>query len=233
MKKIKKLLSYFSAAEWTIWLSSIVLIALSFALSPVKDLFSLLCSLMGVTSLIYSAKGNPIGQMLMIAFSIMYGVISYSCAYYGEVITYVFMTCPMSVAALISWLKNPFEKNSSEVRVNKISFAEAIIMFGLAVPVTLIFYFILRAFNTANLIISTISVTTSFLAVYLTAKRSPYYALAYAANDIVLIILWILASIENPEYISTLTCFFVFLINDIYGFISWRRMEKRQKKRSL
>lgn len=50
-------------------------------------------------------------------------------------------------------------------------------------------YFILRAFNTANIIPGTISVTTSFVAVYLTFRRSPYFALAYAANDVVLIVL--------------------------------------------
>ena len=77
--------------------------------------------LVGVTALIYSAKGNPFGQMLMIAFCIMYGIISYSCAYYGEVLTYVFMTGPMAVFALISWLRNPYEDNRAEVKVNKIS----------------------------------------------------------------------------------------------------------------
>ncbi len=228
MTRIKRLLSYFSRVEWTIWLSSIMLIIISFILSPAKDIFSLISSLVGVTALIYSAKGNPFGQMLMIAFCIMYGIISYSCAYYGEVLTYVFMTGPMAVFALISWLRNPFEDNRAEVNVNKISKRETVLMFVASLPVTVAFYFVLHAFGTANLLISTLSVTTSFLAVYLTARRSPYYALAYAANDIVLMILWTLASIRNPEYLSTLACFAVFLVNDIYGFISWRKMQKRQ-----
>lgn len=34
-------------------------------------------------------------------------------------------------------------------------------------------------FNTTNLIPSTISVTTSFLAVYLTFRRSPYFAISF------------------------------------------------------
>ena len=34
----------------------------------------------------------------------------------------------------------------------------------------------------------------------LTIFRSPYYAVAYSFNDIVLIILWVLATIENPAY---------------------------------
>ena len=83
-------------------------------------------------------------------------------------------------------------------------------------------------FDTANLLPSTVSVTTSFLAVFLTFRRSPYYALAYAANDIVLIVLWVLASMEDIHYVSVVVCFVVFFVNDMYGFISWRRMAKRQ-----
>ena len=225
---MNKLIKYFTKTEWAIWLSSIGLIIVSFIFSPTKDYLSFVSSLVGVTALIYSAKGNPFGQVLMILFCIMYGIISYSFAYYGEVITYVLMTGPMAVYALISWLRNPYEGNKAEVKVNRISKKEVLTMIGLSIVVTIVFFFVLKRFGTANLIVSTLSVTTSFIAVYLTARRSPFYALAYAANDIVLIILWLLASIGNPEYVTTVACFIVFLINDIYGFISWRRMEKRQ-----
>ena len=96
--------------------------------------------------------------------------------------------------------------------------------------VTFLFYLILKCFNTANIIPSTISVTTSFLAVYLTFRRSPYFALAYAANDIVLIILWILASLYDIRYVSVVVCFIAFFANDIYGFVSWRKMKTRQQE---
>lgn len=225
---MNKLIKYFTKTEWAIWLSSIGLIVVSFIFSPNKDYLSFISSLVGVTALIYSAKGNPFGQVLMILFCIMYGIISYSFAYYGEVITYVLMTGPMAVYALISWLRNPYEGNKAEVKVNRISKKEVLTMIGLSIVVTIVFFFVLKRFGTANLIVSTLSVTTSFIAVYLTARRSPFYAIAYAANDIVLIILWLLASIGNPEYVTTVACFIVFLMNDIYGFISWRRMEKRQ-----
>ena len=94
--------------------------------------------------------------------------------------------------------------------------------------VTVLFYYILEYFDTANLIPSTLSVTTSFLAVYLTFRRCPYFALAYAANDIILIALWILVSIVDVRYLSVVVCFGAFLANDIYGFISWQRMKHRQ-----
>jgi len=104
-------------------------------------------------------------------------------------------------------------------------------MWILTAIVTVVFYFILNAFNTANILPSTLSVTTSFVAVYLTFRRSPYFALAYSANDIILIILWVLASIYDVRYISVVVCFAAFLVNDMYGFISWQRMKKRQSER--
>ena len=189
---------------------------------------TLAASVIGVTSLIFNAKGNPFGQLLMVIFSILYGIISYTFRYYGEMITYLGMTAPMAVFALISWLRNPYKGNRTEVAVNRLHRREIYGMLLLTAGVTILFYFILAHFHTANIVPSTLSVTTSFIAVYLTFRRSPYFALAYASNDIVLILLWILAAMENITYISVIICFVMFLVNDLYGFISWRNMEKRQ-----
>ena len=183
-----------------------------------------------ITSLIFNAKGNPFGQLLMVVFSLLYGIISYTFSYYGEMITYLGMTMPMAIFALISWLKNPYNGNKAEVKVNSIGKRENVCMWIVTFVVTFLFYLILKCFNTANIIPSTISVTTSFLAVYLTFRRSPYFALAYAANDIVLIILWILASLYDIRYVSVVVCFIAFFANDIYGFVSWRKMKTRQQE---
>lgn len=228
MSKLKALAAYFSKTEIILWGSSVALIVLSFCVFDRENYLTLLASLIGVTSLIFNAKGNPFGQFLMVIFSLLYGIISFSFAYYGEMITYLGMTMPMAVFALISWLRNPYNGNRAEVRVNNISRKETAFMWLVTVIVTFAFYFILDGFNTANIIPSTISVTTSFLAVYLTFRRSPYFAIAYASNDIVLIILWGLACMEDIRYLSVVVCFIAFLINDVYGFVNWRKMEKRQ-----
>ncbi len=62
----------------------------------------------------------------------------------------------------------------------------------------------------------------------LTVLRSPYYALCYAVNDIVLIVLWVLATIIEIGYLPMVICFMIFLINDLYGFANWKRMKTRQ-----
>ena len=228
MKKIKACISSFSRGEILLWLFTVSFIVGSFLIFDRESYYTLAASLVCATSLIFCAKGNPIGQALMIIFSVLYGIISFSCAYYGEMITYLGMTAPMALLSLVSWLKNPYKGNRAEVKVGAVGARECVFMLILAAIVTAAFYFILDFFNTANIIFSTVSVTTSFIAVYLTFRRSPYFALAYAANDAVLITMWIWATLRERAYLSVVICFMAFLANDIYGFVNWRRMYKRQ-----
>ena len=203
---------YFKKREIALWSGSVILILLSFIIFDRSNYMTLIASLIGVTSLIFCAKGNPVGQVLMIIFSILYGIISYGFAYYGEMITYLGMTLPMAI------------------KVNQITIKETVFMCLLTAVVTVAFYYILDYFKTANIVPSTVSVATSFAAAYLTFRRSPYYALVYGMNDVVLIVLWILAATEETRYISVVVCFVAFWVNDLHGYISWKKMERRQTK---
>lgn len=214
--------------EFLLWLISLIVVALSFILAPDNDVMKLIAPLIGVTALIFVAKGFVLGQVLTVVFAVFYGCISFHFHYYGEMITYLCMTAPIAVMSVISWLKHPY-KNSDEVSVSRLDRKKTVILWISAVLITVAFYFILSALGNANIVFSTLSVATSFIASYLTLFRSPYYAIGYAANDVVLIVLWILASIESPSYLPMILCFVMFLINDLYGFFNWRRIENKQK----
>lgn len=226
IRKIRSLTKF----ELGLWLFSLTGVTLSSVASPAFDPLSLTASLIGVTALIFVAKGDPLGQILTVVFSVFYGVISWTFRYYGEMITYLGMSAPMAALAVLAWIRNPYEQGRAEVRVNRLKLPEVLFLAVLTAAVTVLFYFILAFFNTANLLPSTLSVTTSFLASYLTFRRSPFYALAYAANDIVLIVLWVLASLQDPSYLPMILCFTMFFLNDTYGFVNWQRMQKRQNK---
>ena len=219
-------MKYFSLTEILVWSFSVIFITISFFVFDNENYPVLAVSLIGATSLILNAKGNVAGQMLTVVFSIIYSIISFKSRYYGEMATYLGMTAPIAVVSVITWLKNPFEGGKSEVKINHLVLKEYVFLGVLALAVTFGFYFILDFFNTSQIILSTVSVFTSFIAVYLTMRRSEYYAIGYSLNDIVLIMLWSIAG--KP---SMVICFSVFLINDVYGFISWAGMKKRQSKR--
>ncbi len=210
--------------EWGLWLGSLFVVIISNLLSGNIDLLTLIAACVGITSLIFAAKGNVWAQILMILFSILYGIISWRFRYWGEMITYLGMTMPMAIWSTITWLKNPSE-NGKEVAIQKLTKKHIVGLVIFGTITTVVFYFILSALNTPNILFSTISITTSFLAASLTMLRTSYYALGYASNDIVLIVLWLLASIENPAYLPVVVNFIIFFFNDMYGFISWKKRE--------
>lgn len=225
--KLNNPFSALNKFEWCLWIGSILTVTLVFLLSPDRDVTTWIGSLIGVTSLIFLAKGFVIGQALMIAFALFYGFVSFHVRYYGEMMTYLGMSLPMAAINMVSWMKHPY-RDTQEVEVSRVSRRQKILLPILCALVSCAFYFILGALNTANLIVSTISVATSFFAAYLTFLRSPWYALAYSSNDVVLIILWVLATVKDITALPMVICFSVFFFNDLYVFVSWRRMAKRQ-----
>lgn len=228
--KLKGLISYFTWFEIALWYISVLLIVVPFCIFDRVNYLTLCVSILGVTAIMFNAKGNPIGQILMVVFCLVYAIIAYQTKYYGETITYAGMSLPMAIISLIAWFKNPFNGKHSQVKVNVIKKTDYIQMLILTIVVTAIFYFLLEQFGAANLVVSTISIATSFMAVFMTFKRSELFALGYMINDIVLIVLWSLAVVNDIKYLSVVSCFVAFLFTDSYSFISWLKMKKKQQK---
>ena len=217
-----------SVKEWWLWSISMLIVTVSNLVGGSFDVLTLAATWVGITSLIFAAKGNVWAQFLMVAFSILYGIISFRFRYWGEMITYLGMTLPMAVWSAVTWLRNPSAGSKSEVAIRKLEKKHFLFLLVLSIVVTGAFYFILRWLETPNIVFSTLSVTTSFLAASLTMLRSSYYALGYAANDLVLIVLWGLAAAKDPVYIPVIINFMIFFMNDMYGFISWKKLERTQ-----
>lgn len=228
MRKLLLAFTVLNKFDKCLWLASCTVVVLAFCMGSTLQPLLLVTSLLGVTALIFMAKGHVMGQLMTAVFSLLYGYISYRTAYYGEMITYLGMTLPMALLAVVSWLKHPFEGATQEVAVAHLRWFDFIKLFLLMVGVTAVFYMILAFFDTQYLPLSTLSIATSFGAAYLTYRRSDLYALAYALNDLVLIALWALASIADDGYYTIVLCFTMFFINDVYAYFSWQKMKKRQ-----
>ena len=214
--------------EKLLWILSVSGITLCFFVIGNTEYLTLIASLIGVSGLIFVAKGNVIGQVMTVIFGLLYAIVSIEYRYWSEVITYLGMTAPIALAAVVSWIRHPYSKG--EVKVRAMKHRDWIILATLTIAVTIVFYFILNLLRTPNIIFSTISIATSFLAASLVLLRSEYYGIFYALNDIVLIVLWVLAAIENINYLPMVLCFFVFLVNDLYGFYNWQKLKKKQKR---
>ncbi len=218
----------FTIQEWIIYLSSLIIVLVSNFIGGQVDLINLLCTVMGVTALIFIAKGNVIGQMISVVFGVLYSITAIKYRYYSEIITYLGMTAPLALISIFTWIKNPYKKGENVVKIRLLTLNEGLFLTGLTLVVTTIFFFVLKHLETPNLFVGTVSIATSFVASYLMVRRISYYAIAFMCNDVVLIVLWVLASFDDLTYLSMVACFLTFLVNDLYAFTRWKIREKKQ-----
>lgn len=225
--KLQKIFGKLTKFELALWLGSLTTVIACSIISK-SDWMNITASAIGVTALIFVAKGLPVGQLLTVVFSLAYALVSFRFRYWGEMITYLGMSMPMALFSFLSWLRHPFRKDAPEVKIESVTKKKWILLALSTIAITVLFYFILSALSTPNIVFSTLSVATSFLAASLLFFRSPFYAIAYAGNDLVLIVLWILASVSNPVFLPMIACFFAFFFNDMYGFFCWIKRQKAQ-----
>lgn len=175
------------------------------------------------------AKGKYACYIIGVISTFFYAFVSYSNAYYGETIIAMCCTLPLMVIGLVNWIKN--QDNTKTVIVKEIAKKELVLLLLSQAVMAIGYYFLLKAFNTNNLIVSTLSIVASLVATYLTARRSEHGFIGFIINDIILIVLWSIPVVKgDTTLVPVLLCPILLLINDIYGSYNWGKIKKRQKK---
>ena len=175
------------------------------------------------------AKGKYSCYIIGIISTFFYAFVSYNNSYYGEVIIAMCCTLPLMIVGLVNWLKH--QDNTNTVVIKEISKKELIIVLFSQAIMFVGYYYLLKVFNTNNLLVSTFSIVASIIATYLTARRSEYGFVGFIINDIIIITLWSIPVIGgNTNLIPVLLCPVLLLINDIYGVYNWKKIKNKQKE---
>lgn len=207
-----------------------IIATIPFLIFKEKNILSLICSIVGIVSMILISKGFVYAPILGVIYDALYIAVSWSQNYFGEVIIFAVIMIPMELFSVFTWLKNKNKQDQDLVQTNKLHKKEIFILIALSIAITISFYFVLRALNTNELIINTISLTANFIGVYLMFRRSKFYALSYFIDDLIAITLWIITIVvSGTQFIPNLICLVCFAVIDIYGFITWSKNEKKEK----
>ena len=193
---------------------------------------TLYTSLYLITALLMS-KGKVESYFVGFVSVFFYGIVSYNQGYYGELIITAFLTFPIMIIGIISWLRHQ-DKEEDTVIISSLSKKEITSALLSQLVLFWVYYFILKVFNTDLLVLSSISVVTSVLASYFEARRSEISLFCYIANDLVIITLWLIPIINGQtELVSVLVGPILLLINDIYGSYNWKKLKKQQKEKGI
>lgn len=195
-----------------------------------SSILTQLCSITGILCAITQAKGKVISQFIGLVIVVLYSILSFQNKFYGEVIIYIFIMLPLFISGIISWIKN-LNTETNTVNENTLHKKEWIILTIVSIVLFVILYYLLKYFNTNQLLVSTLSLVTSLFATYLVARRSKYGFLFYIGNDIILFILWGGQIIKGDfALIPILVNPIINFINDSYAWKSWNKREKEGGK---
>ncbi len=174
------------------------------------------------------AKGKYACYIIGIISTFFYAYVSFTNHYYGEVIISMCCTLPLMIVGLVNWLKH--QDDSDTVVIKDISKKEIIIVLLSQAILFTGYYYLLKVFNTNNVLVSTFSIVASLIATYLTARRSENGFIGFIINDIILIVLWSIPVFTGDlTIIPVVLCPILLLINDIYGVYNWKKIKSEQR----
>lgn len=222
---MNKILKDWNRFEKTLLFVSIILITISGIINN-SEILTIITSFLMVLCALTQAKGKVISQFIGVIAIILYSIIAFQNQYYGEVIIYILVLLPMYLVGIYSWITNKNE-DTNTVNQNDLSKKEWIILSVIDILLFGILYYVLRYFNTSQLVVSTLSMLASLMANYLIVRRNKYSFLFYIINDLILVILWGIPVLKGDfALIPILIDPVLLLINDSYGWKNWNKNEK-------
>lgn len=228
---MKKILNDWTKFEITLLVISLISVGITGIICN-SSLLTIICSIAGILCALTQAKGKVISQFIGLLIVVLYSILSFQNKFYGEVIIYVFIMFPLFISGIISWIKN-LNKETNTVNENKLHKKEWILLTIISIVLFVLLYYLLKYFNTSQLLVSTLSLVTSLFATYLVARRSKYGFLFYIGNDIILFILWGGQVVKgNFALIPILVNPIINFINDSYAWKSWNKREKREENKN-
>ena len=197
-----------------------------------SDALTIIYTLIAVSGVFLLSKGIFFAPIVLTVAYTLYAILSYQNGLYGETIIYCALLIPLQIATIVLWFTKK-KKESDKFVIARVSWRHlmAVLSAGLILGVGA--YFLLQAFNTKYLILSTLILVVCTLSNYFTLIKSEYGFIGFILNNLLFCLLWILPLIQGEiNGISILPMVgsgILFTVNNIRGVIQWINMKKQQK----
>ncbi len=225
----KSVINYFKEWNWFelcfIFTFEIVFIVLGIVYKQ-----SFMSCLYSITILICAfllAKGKWYGYIFGVFGMLAYCYMSFLEHYWAEAVWHLVVTIPIYLISIFSWFRH---QQNKVVKIRKITKLEVtLFVLGLVIMCAAI-WIVLWAVNSPLAWSSAFAITFSFASNYLAMRRSNAAFVVWCLDDVFVIVLWLIPVINGEiALLNVAITTFAFLINDIYGVINWRRMNKQQQ----
>lgn len=224
--------------DWTKFEKGLLTIAtlLMVVLSIVwKDTpIGLISSVTGIVSVILCAKGRVSNYVFGMIYVTAYALVAYRNKFYGEVMMNLLYYVPMNIIGFIAWTKakkKAVNMEEKEVETRHMTAKGKIVTIIVALIAIYGYYLLLNYMGGSLAFIDSCTTIVAIIAMYLQVTRYTESWIMWILSNLISIGLWAVAMVtQGSNNITMLLMWSAYLVNSIYGYINWKKLERIEKK---
>ncbi|HJJ31640.1 MAG TPA: nicotinamide riboside transporter PnuC [Methanocorpusculum sp.] len=205
-----------------LWLavSVIIITAVSFSLGD--TLLGIISAAAGISAAVLTGKGKTSGYIIGTLNAVLYSVIAFEAAYYGEVILKLFVFIPLNIAGFILWSRH-LDIKRSEVIKRRLKNPVRLLILLLLIPAVYLFGLFLANLGDPEPFIDSFTTILSVAALILTINRFAEQWWLWIAVNVFTIVLWGINVASGSTNYATLLMWIVYLINSCIMCRKWMK----------
>lgn len=194
-----------------------------------KDtLMGIISSTTGVACVVCTGKGKLSAYVFGLINSILYAIISYKAALYGETMLNALYYVPMQFVGFYVWNKHMNDK-TKEVEKKHMNWRYRLILLVSVAVCTYLYGLILNYMGDAMPFIDSFTTVSSVIAMIISVKMFAEQWWIWVAVDIFSIYMWWCNFISGSDNIATLLMWIIYLGNAVIMLIKWEKEARRLK----
>lgn len=185
-------------------------------------LMGIISSTTGVACVVCTGKGKLSAYIFGLVNSILYAIISYKAALYGETMLNAIYYVPMQFVGFYIWSKH-MNSETHEVEKKHMKNSGRILMVIAMLAGTVIYGFLLKYMKDAMPFVDAFTTVSSVVAMIVSVKMFAEQWWIWIAVDVFTVYMWAYNFMAGNDNIATLLMWIVYLGNAIIMCVKWEK----------
>lgn len=185
-------------------------------------LMGIISSVTGVACVVCTGKGKLSAYLFGLVNCVLYAIIAYRAALYGETMLNVLYYIPMQFVGFYVWKKN-MNKDTGEVIKKRMKLPILILMLAGTAVATFLYGLLLKHIGDAMPFIDAFTTVTSVVAMIISVRMYAEQWWIWVAVDVFSVYMWWCDFQSGNDNIATLLMWIVYLGNAVIMLIKWEK----------
>lgn len=204
------------------WLTAAALVIIGLSIYWGDSPMGMISSTTGVICVVCTGKGKLSAYLFGLINSVLYAIISFEAAYYGETMLNLIYYVPMQFVGFYVWSRH-MNQESHEVEKRHMENAGRLILLLCMLAGTVLYGYLLKFLGDAMPFVDAFTTVSSVIAMIISVRMFAEQWWVWVAIDVFSVYMWYVDFAKGSDNIATLLMWVVYLGNAVIMLIKWEK----------